>query len=94
MKTVNTKSVIVCGVPYEISIIDGGVLFSDKSGFYGVSARTMFEYRSGLWYIIDVKRTFDSIALCHLVKMSKLLIKHIGDNHEVTTPIGFGDDGI
>ena len=79
----DTRQVTVCGIPHEMSIVDGGVLLSDKSGFWGVSKRIMFAYRSNLWYMIDVKSTFDTIALSHLVKIAQLLEKHIGGNHEV-----------
>lgn len=77
------RKVNVCGVPFEMSIVDGGVLFSEKSGFYGVSARFMFEYNE-LWYLTGVEATFPRHALCHLVKMHKLLEQHIGDDHGVT----------
>jgi len=72
-----TRKVTVRCVPYEMSIVDGGVLFSNKSGFFGVSARIMFEQRQGLWYISNAATTLDGVALCHLVKMSQLLEKHI-----------------
>lgn len=75
--------VTVCGVPHEMSIVDGGVLFSDKSGFYGVTKRIMFTYRSDLWYVVEATSTFDNVALCHLVRMHKLLAEHIGGDHEV-----------
>lgn len=77
-----TRKVTVCGVPHELSIVDGGAMFSDKSGFWGVSKRVMFEYRE-LWYIVDGQATFDNFPLCHLVKMHKLLMEHIGGDHEV-----------
>ena len=77
------RKVTVCAVPYEMSIIEGGVLFSNKSGFYGVSARYTFAVRNHLWYLEDRQETFPRTALCHLVKMSELLKLHIGGDHEV-----------
>ena len=78
-----TKKVTICGVPHEMSIVDGGVMFSDKSGFWGLSSRIMFEYRSGLWYILSADSTFNKTAACHIVRMYEMLAKHIGGNHEV-----------
>ncbi len=81
-----TRKVTVCGVPHEMSIVDGGVLFSNKSGFYGVSRRIMFARRNRLWYIENAAATFDSVPLCHLVKMAKLLDIHIDANHTSSDP--------
>ena len=64
-----------------MTIVEGGVLFSDKSGFYGVSGRFMFEYQSNLWYLIHAEATWDKVAACHLVKMHKLLGEYIGTDH-------------
>jgi hypothetical protein len=75
-----TRKVNVCGVPFEMSIVDGGVLFSNKSGFYGVSARYMWEYRGMLWYLDHIESTF-KVPGCHLVRMHELLAKHISGDH-------------
>lgn len=75
------RDVSVCGVPYRMSIVDGGVMFSNKSGFWGVSGRFMFEYRHHLWYMLHAASTWDSVAACHLAKMHKLLGEHIGPDH-------------
>jgi len=77
------RKVNVCAVPYEMSIVDGGVLFSDKSGFWGLSGRFMFQYISDLWYLVDWHTTFGKVATAHLVKMAKLLEEHSGGNHEL-----------
>lgn len=75
------RDVSVCGVPYRMTIADGGVLFSNKSGFSGVSGRFMFSYKSSLWYLEHAVSTFGHVAACHLVKMHELLQKHIGTDH-------------
>lgn len=67
------RDVVVCGVPYEMSIVDGGVLFCDRSGFWGVASRIMVEFRAGLWRVSTAADTFDRVPLCHFVKMHQLL---------------------
>jgi|LakMenEpi03Aug12_release.lakeMendotaPanAssembly.Ray.scaffolds.fasta_scaffold03878_17 hypothetical protein len=75
------REVSVCAVPHRMMIVDGGVLFSNKSGFYGVSSRYMFSYRSSLWYLDSSESTFGKIPVVHLVKMHKLLCEYIGGDH-------------
>ena len=77
----NTRQVTIGAVPHEMSIVDGGVLFSSKSGFYGVTGRYMFEYKSNLWYLTDTESTWSRVPVCHLVKMYTLLEEHIGGDH-------------
>ncbi len=74
----NTRRVTVCAVPYDMSIVEGGVLFSNKSGFSGSHGRYMFEYRANLWYLTESTSTWKATAVCHIVKMHKLLALHIG----------------
>jgi hypothetical protein len=78
----DTRKVNVCGVPFEMGIADGGVLFSNKSGFWGVSARYMWAYRSGLWYLTEVHATWNSVPGVHLIRMHTLLTEMIGREHE------------
>lgn len=75
------RDVTVCGVPHRMTIVEGGVLFSNKAGFWGVSARYMFSYRSCLWYLNHTESTFGNVAAVHLVKMHKLLCEKIGPDH-------------
>ena len=77
----NFRDVSVCGVPYRMTIADGGVLFSNKSGFSGVSGRFMFSYKSSLWYMEHAESTFGKVAACHLVRMHKLLQELISRDH-------------
>lgn len=71
----------VCAVPYEMSVVEGGVLFSNKSGFYGFTGRFMWEYKSHLWYLVATETTFGRVAACHLTRMHELLCKHVGKDH-------------
>lgn len=41
----------------------------------------MFGYRSHLWYLEQVESTWDRVAVCHIVKMHKLLEELIGADH-------------
>ena len=84
-----TKNVNICAVPYTMSIIDGGVMFSDKTGFYGVTGRFVFEYRCGLWYLATAHDTFDAIAACHVRRMHELLAEHVLRDHEDDNPKHF-----
>lgn len=77
----NTRKVTVCAVPYEMTIVEGGVLFSNKSGFSGTHGRYMFEYKSSLWYLTELTSTWKATPVCHIVKMHKLLALHIGPDH-------------
>lgn len=80
-QSTNSKDVSVCGVPYRMTIADGGVLFSNKSGFAGVSGRFMFSYKSSLWYLEHAVSTFGSVAACHLARMHQLLQDRISPDH-------------
>ncbi len=75
------RNVSLGGVPYRMTIVDGGVLFSNRSGFHGVTGRFVFSYRSHLWYLEHSESTWGSVAACHLVKMHKLLGEYIGADH-------------
>lgn len=75
------RDVSVGGVPHRMTIVEGGVMFSNKSGFYGYTARYMFAYRSCLWYLQHTDSSFGEVAACHLVKMHKLLAEYIGPDH-------------
>lgn len=75
------RDVSVCAVPHRMIIVEGGVLFCNRSGFYGVSGRLMFEYRSHLWYLDTSEQTFGKVAVCHIVKIHKLLEELIGPDH-------------
>lgn len=75
------RDVSVCAVPHRMTIVEGGVLFSNKSGFYRFSCRLMFSYHSHLWYLENAESTWDKVAVCHIVKMHKLLEELIGADH-------------
>ena len=80
----DTRKVTICAVPHEMTIVDGHcVLFSNKSGFYGLHGRVVFTYIQGLWYITDMTTTFDKIAAAHIVAMHRKLKEHIGGDHEL-----------
>ena len=78
---VGSRKVIVCGVPHDMAIVEDGVLFCDRAGFWGVVRRTMFDYREGLWYLLETTR---DVPVAHIVKMHALLAEHIGADHEVS----------
>ena len=82
MSEAESRNVSVCGVPFLMSIVDGGVLFSSKHGFYGVTERYMFERKSSLWYLVDIKATFKAVAVSHIVKMHELIGRFISEDHE------------
>lgn len=64
-----------------MSIVDGGVMFSDKSGFYASASRFMFAYRHHLWYLMNYETISDGIPACHLAKMHQLLSEYISPDH-------------
>jgi hypothetical protein len=71
------KRVVICGVPYTMQIVDGGVLFSEKSGFWGVSGRYVWTYRSAHWYLDTAEVTWHRVMGSHLVRMLELLHEHV-----------------
>jgi len=75
------RDVSIGGVPYRLSIVEGGAMFSNKSGFWGVSGRFMFEYGGMLWYLIGAESTWNRVPACHLAKMHKLLGEYISTDH-------------
>lgn len=76
------KSVLVCGLAHDMTIADGGVMFSDRSGI-GQARHVVFTVKSNMWYLLSFKGWFDSVPLCHLVCMQELLNKYIGEDHSV-----------
>lgn len=87
----NLRRVSICGVPHEMSIVDNCVLFSNKAGFWGVSARFIWVFRSHLWYLDSSESTFGNVAGVHLTRMHQLLCEKIGADHE-EFPMTFKDD--
>ena len=77
----DSREVGVCGVPHVMTIVDGGVLFSNKSGFSGYAARYMFAYRSSLWYLEEFGVVFGEVPLSHFARMHSLLAEYIGPDH-------------
>ena len=74
------KEITICGIPYTMQQTDGGVLFSEKSGFWGLSCRLMFEYKEGLWYLVDIKASFNTVPVAHLTKIYEFL-KEVRKEH-------------
>lgn len=78
MKNKNTyRDISILGIPHSIEIVDGGVLFSNKSGFWGVSGRFMFEYKGRMWYLVGMETTWNQVPINHLVRMREELCNHI-----------------
>ena len=75
------RDVSICGVPYRLTIVEGGAMFSDKSGFWGVSGRFMFEYAEMLWYLVGAESTWNRVPAAHLASMHKKLGEYIGTDH-------------
>lgn len=75
------KDVSVCGMPYRMYLVEGGVLFSDKSRFDGRTARFMFSYRYALWYFEESQSTYEAVPACHLATMHELLCQMIWPDH-------------
>lgn len=75
------RDISICCVPYRMTIVEGGVVFSNRSGFYGVTGRFMFAYRSHLWYLDHSQSTWGDVAACHLVRMHERLSEYIGPDH-------------
>ena len=55
----------LCAVPYEVTDIDGQVIFKNVSGF-GPSSFT-FEWTGCGWYLVDTNDWSGSIFLPHIV---------------------------
>jgi hypothetical protein len=76
------QKVSICGVPYLMQIVDGGVLFSKKSSFYQTSGRFMFAFRNRLWWLEHAESAFGHVSAVHLQRMHELLCEKIGSDHE------------
>ena len=74
-------NVLICGTAYDMQIVDGCVIFQDRSGFANWNQRLWFTFENGLWYLATAEDTFRQVPLCHLADMYKLLIEEIGDDH-------------
>lgn len=77
MLNMQTRALVVCGVPYEMRLVEGGVLLSQKSGCYGISRRIMFEHFQGRWYMIEMRASFNKVPLPDLVRIAELLKQHV-----------------
>ena len=73
----NIKKVNICGYLFNMSLVDGGVLFS-KSDSSNAYSRVMFEYKDSLWRISEISSISRGIPLCHIEKMKILLDENIG----------------
>lgn len=72
------EPVTICGVPYTFQRIEGGVIFSEKSGFWGHSLRVVFSYQSMLWRLEEAT---GKVALCHLVRMAQIIDERVHGDH-------------
>lgn len=72
----HTRKVLVCNIPFDMSIVEGGVLFCNR----GSTARYMWEYRARLWCLMEVKAAAP-IPGTHLKKMHNLLNDLIGRDY-------------
>lgn len=78
-----TRQVVVCAIPYNMTLVEGGVLFSVSHGLSGVSSRFMFEYTAdGLWYLTSIDETFGRTLAIHLVRMHQLLGELVAKDFE------------
>ena len=82
----------VCAIEHEMIVADGCVIFSEKSGFWGVSRRVVFEFRSGLWYLHEITGSMTHVPLAHITRMHELLGIHIGEDHYLREPITIHED--
>lgn len=78
-----TRQVVICAIPYNMTLVEGGVLFSVSHGLSGAVSRVMFEYtEDGLWYLTSIDETFGRTLALHLVRMYQLLSEQVAKDFE------------
>lgn len=74
------KEVTICGIGYRVTEIDGMIIFSESSGFYGCCNRMIFTRNQYSGWRIELKLTFDNILTAHIEKAYHLIMKWRGDD--------------
>jgi len=70
----------VCKIPYEIQVVEDGILFINKSGLSGYISRLMFSYRYGAWFLEDQGSTDGGVPLAHLCEIYEILTSNFEEN--------------
>ena len=88
MDDVIRKDITICGVPYSLVVVEKACIFTERSGFYGMSMSFTVEKKSDLLYLTDITTggwASGNVPLCHLIKAKQIAAEHIGDDH--STPV-------
>ena len=79
-------STTLCAVPYEVTDIDGQVIFEERSGFAGTHCRFAFEWCRYGWYLVDYDSGTGQVYAPHMAAA----IEWIKNNYTVTYTEGRG----
>lgn len=64
------------GVPYQVDLVDGQVIFEDKSGFWGTHCRFAYEWKGVGWYLVGAEDWVGKVYVPHLVAAYEFVEKH------------------
>lgn len=62
-----TRSITLCGVPYQVTLIDGQVIFLNRSGFAFTHSQFTFEWCGTGWYLVDTESSAERVYVPHIV---------------------------
>jgi len=83
------ENVVLRGIPYRVSQHEGCVVFSDASGFWGLSSRMVFSKpKHALWQIDEIAGNCPLCA-CHVVAAYELLVA-VCPEHPVSVDVFAG----
>lgn len=80
------QKVLLCAIQYEVTRVDGQVIFEEKPTFYGTHSQFTLEWKGVGWYLVDTDTSWERIYLPHLVAASAW----VEDNHIVAWKDGVG----
>jgi hypothetical protein len=81
-----SRQVMLNGILYRATEIDGQVIFEEVGGMWGVENRFCFEWMGTGWYLVDFEHSFSRIYASHLVSA----VEWLEQNYNISYNNGTG----
>jgi hypothetical protein len=76
------SEIVLCCVPYVVQEHEGLIIFSERSGFYGVHQRIEFRKKNDCWYLSLYKNLpTQEFMFAHILAAHKWSVEHYGKDH-------------
>jgi len=67
------KEVLLSGIKYRVTEVEGMIIFSEESGMYGCCDRIIFTKEKYSSWRLQLKTTFETIQVSHVIEAYKLI---------------------